>query len=156
MLNTKNNFITRVGYLFIICLCLFALSNCSSTDNNNSPNDTSGADQTTNSSITVKVQVLYPEESTLTNLTGEITLPKDATPLDALNALAKNEGAKVSMSNGSSSYVQGVGEIFEKEYGKSTGWAYTVNGESIRKAASEYKLADEDEVIWKFIDFNKR
>lgn len=79
----------------------------------------------------------------------EVTLNKNASAYDALKAIAKQYGWKIS---GSGSYVKGIGGEMEKSAGALSGWTYTVNGDTPNKSAGGYKLKDGDSVDWKFVD----
>lgn len=45
-------------------------------------------------------------------------------------------------------YVEGINNIYEKDYGDLSGWMYFVNGESPQVGCGNYKLSDGDEVVW--------
>lgn len=45
-------------------------------------------------------------------------------------------------------YVQGIGNIYEFDFGDLSGWTYTVNGEKTLKSCGEYRLSPGDTVEW--------
>ena len=47
-------------------------------------------------------------------------------------------------------YIQGIGGIFEKDYGGSSGWIYFVNGTFASVGISSYVLKDGDVVEWQY------
>jgi hypothetical protein len=47
-------------------------------------------------------------------------------------------------------YVKGIGGIYEKEYGASSGWLFAVNGKQPAVGCNSYKLKDGDKIQWIF------
>jgi hypothetical protein len=45
-------------------------------------------------------------------------------------------------------YVEGINNLYEKDYGDLSGWMYFVNGESPQIGCGNYKLSDGDEIVW--------
>lgn len=45
-------------------------------------------------------------------------------------------------------YVEGINNIYEKDYGDLSGWMYFVNGKSPQIGCGNYKLSDGDEIVW--------
>ena len=52
--------------------------------------------------------------------------------------------------SGTTTYVSGINNIGEMDFGDVSGWTYTVNGESATVGASEYVLKDGDVIEWKY------
>lgn len=52
--------------------------------------------------------------------------------------------------SGTMTYVSGINNIGEMDFGDVSGWTYTVNGESAMVGASEYVLKDGDVIEWKY------
>ena len=52
--------------------------------------------------------------------------------------------------NGSSEgiYVEGIGNIYEFDFGELSGWVYHVNGQSPSVSCGEYELSDRDSIEW--------
>lgn len=48
----------------------------------------------------------------------------------------------------SSAYVRGIGHIYEKQAGLSSGWLYLVNGKLPGYGASRYRLKEGDQIEW--------
>lgn len=48
----------------------------------------------------------------------------------------------------STSYIRGIGYIYEKCAGTRSGWVYMVNGKSPNKGASQYQLSNGDVISW--------
>ena len=45
-------------------------------------------------------------------------------------------------------YVEGIGGIYELDFGGLSGWTYLVGGERVQKSASACKLSDGDKIEW--------
>ena len=61
-------------------------------------------------------------------------------------------------------YIEGINNVYEMDFGKSSGWIYFVNGESPSVGSESYVLSDGDEIEWHYtcnmgkdldIDFKK-
>lgn len=51
---------------------------------------------------------------------------------------------------GASVYIEGIGNIYEFDYGELSGWTYLVNGQSPSVSSGEYILSDGDVVLWAY------
>ncbi|MEE1130380.1 MAG: S-layer homology domain-containing protein, partial [Caryophanon sp.] len=81
----------------------------------------------------------------------EVTLPKEATVLDALQAVAAANGVSVSIrSTTYGLYVEGINGLMEMKYGKTSGWMYSVNGSFPERSADKEKVADGDIIAWSY------
>ena len=47
-------------------------------------------------------------------------------------------------------YVNGIGNIYEFDFGDLSGWVYTVNGESASVGCDQYVLSPGDQVVWHY------
>ena len=47
-------------------------------------------------------------------------------------------------------YIEGINNIYEMDFGKSSGWIYFVNGESPSVGCGNYELSDGDEIEWHY------
>ncbi len=47
-------------------------------------------------------------------------------------------------------YIEGINNIYEMDFGKSSGWIYFVNGESPSVGCESYELAADDEIEWHY------
>ena len=74
------------------------------------------------------------------------------TVLDALEGVLTEAGIRyeTKASGLTSVYVKGIGDLYERDAGRKSGWVYTVNGRSADKSASDYKLSDGDVIVWYF------
>lgn len=51
-------------------------------------------------------------------------------------------------------YITGMLGLNEGDYADTTGWIYTINGESVTKGANEQILQEGDKIAWEFVDFS--
>jgi|Deesub1362B_J571_1020462.scaffolds.fasta_scaffold00065_8 prenyltransferase beta subunit len=80
---------------------------------------------------------------------GAYYLPSESrTALGALLKASELRGFGVELSG---SYVRGIGGIYEKSMGETSGWMYSVNGEIPMLPASDYELKPEDTLLWYFV-----
>ena len=128
-------------------------SNSGQTSNNQS-NNSSSSQQPTNGKITVNMQVIGVD-STL--MSGTLSLEKNTSVYSALKTLASQQGVSISTSGfGSTTYVRGIGGLYEFDYGGNSGWLYMVNGVKPNYGAFSYKLNDGDTIKWYYTtDYTK-
>lgn len=48
-------------------------------------------------------------------------------------------------------YINGIGNIYEKKYGSNSGWLYAVNGKQPPVGCSSYKLKSGDQIQWIYV-----
>ncbi len=48
-------------------------------------------------------------------------------------------------------YVEGIHYLYEFDAGKTSGWSYTVNGESPQVGCSQYELKGNDKILWEYV-----
>ena len=77
----------------------------------------------------------------------EVLLPEGASAFDALTAAARQQRVRVDYSGGMyGTYVSGIGNICEFDFGSLSGWLYRVNGEYPDVSASAYTVKQGDVV----------
>ena len=77
-----------------------------------------------------------------------ITMNKGDSVLDALRkATAKH---KLHMEYKDAGYIEGIGYLYEQDYGNLSGWLYQVNGEFVSEGANQYTLNEGDEIVWRY------
>ena len=91
----------------------------------------------------------------------EVEIQNGDTVYDVLAEVCKENEILFSTNMG---YIEGINNLFEMDFGKSSGWIYFVNGESPSVGCGSYELADGDEIEWHYtcnlgkdldIDFEK-
>lgn len=75
----------------------------------------------------------------------EFEIRKGDTVYDVLAEACKENGIIFSSNTG---YVEGINNIFEMDFGDSSGWIYFVNGESPSVGCGRCELSDGDEIQW--------
>ena len=128
-------------------------SSKTTTENNNKATSNITQNQNDNK-ITVSVQVIGVD-STL--MRGSLSLEKNTSVYSALKTLASQQGVSISTSGfGSTTYVRGIGGLYEFDYGGNSGWLYMVNGVKPNYGAYSYKLNDGDTIKWYYTtDYTK-
>lgn len=98
--------------------------------------------------VTVTVSVTSSAVGNPVSSGGTFTFNEGATVYDALCALGLSVNA-----HGSSygTYVAAIGGLAEKEHGGTSGWMYSVNGETPMTACSNYVLHNGDSVVWYYV-----
>ena len=51
-------------------------------------------------------------------------------------------------------YITGMLGLNEGDYADTTGWIYTINGETVTVGANEQILQEGDKIAWEFVDFS--
>lgn len=79
----------------------------------------------------------------------EVEINKEDTVYDVLSAICRENSIHLEVTGSKDTlYVEGISNIYEKEYGELSGWMYFVNGESPPIGCGNYKLSDADEILW--------
>ncbi len=98
--------------------------------------------------ITDKSAEHIPEDGVILEI-AEFEIEDGDTVYDILlDATAEN---KINLETGGgadSVYVEGIGNIYELDFGDLSGWIYFVNGESSSVSCGQYTLADGDRIEW--------
>lgn len=77
----------------------------------------------------------------------KVEIENGDTVYDVFSEICKEEGILFSSDMG---YIEGINNIFETDFGKSSGWIYFVNGEAPSVGCVSYKLSDGDEIEWHY------
>ncbi len=75
----------------------------------------------------------------------EVEISEGDTVYDVLSEICKKENIIFSANMG---YIEGINNLFETDFGDSSGWIYFVNGESPSVGCDSYELSDGDEIRW--------
>ncbi len=79
----------------------------------------------------------------------EFQIDADDTVYDVLlQACRENDIHFETTGAGETLYVEGICNLYEKDYGDLSGWMYFVNEKSPSVGCGNYKLADKDEIVW--------
>lgn len=77
----------------------------------------------------------------------EVDIQKGDSVYDVLAEACKENKILFSANMG---YIEGISNIYEMDFGKSSGWIYFVNGESPSVGCGSYEPADGDEIEWHY------
>ncbi|MBR2405792.1 MAG: DUF4430 domain-containing protein [Clostridia bacterium] len=81
--------------------------------------------------------------------TTTVSIAEGDTVYSVLRAVAAENRLHLETSGAAGAeYVQGIGNIYEFDFGDLSGWTYTVNGEKTLKSCGEYRLSPGDTVEW--------
>lgn len=81
----------------------------------------------------------------------EIPLAEGETAFDILKRVTEKYGIQMEFSTTplyNTAYIEGIGNLYEKDCGSKSGWMYSVNGVFPNYAVSDYVLQDGDIVRW--------
>ena len=77
----------------------------------------------------------------------EAEIEKGDTVYDVFSEVCRKNDILYSSNMG---YIEGINNIFETDFGKSSGWVYFVNGELPSVGCGSYELADGDKIQWHY------
>ena len=81
--------------------------------------------------------------------TTEFEISNGETVYDILReAAVKNKIHLETNGNADTTYVEGINNIYEFDFGDLSGWTYFVNGSRLSLGCGEYKLAPNDKIEW--------
>lgn len=98
---------------------------------------------------------LKPEKKSLVPVDGVILSPQiialrdGDTAFDVLNRITKKNKIHMEFSvtpGYNSKYIEGIGNIYEKDCGELSGWMFSVNGEFAQTGISEITVSDGDKI----------
>lgn len=80
----------------------------------------------------------------------QISYDNSLTAYDALKIACQGSGNEIHVKNSAYGgvYVEGIGDLYEKDYGGTSGWKYKVNGSCPSAACSNYNLNEGDTLVW--------
>ncbi len=79
----------------------------------------------------------------------EFQIDADDTVYDVLLQICKEQDIHLETTGATDTlYVEGICNIYEKDYGDLSGWMYFVNGQSPSVGCGKYKLSDNDKIVW--------
>lgn len=122
----------------------------SQTDRNQTSSSSTSNNNTTHqqdSKLNVSIQVIGMGN---TMMSGTLNMDKGTTVYDALIKIANQNGISV---EGTNIYIRGIGDLYEKQHGNLSGWMYSVNGVFPNKSCGYYKLENNDNIIWRYVNY---
>lgn len=98
--------------------------------------------------VTDKGNSSLPENGIILKET-EIQTDGDDTVYDVLSRVCKENDIHLEITGSKETlYVEGICNLYEKDYGELSGWMYFVNGKSPSVGCAKYTLSDGDEIVW--------
>lgn len=82
----------------------------------------------------------------------EFTVEEGSNALDATQLFCVSNDIPIELDS-AGTYIVSMAGAGEKDVEATTGWIYTINGESVSVGANEIILEEGDEISWEFIDF---
>ena len=80
-----------------------------------------------------------------------IRVPENSTVFDALCRVRDDYGIQMEYSGGrNTAYIEGIGNLYERDGGRWSGWMYSVNGQYPDIGCGAYILEDGDIVQWNY------
>ena len=142
--------IFAVAAILIVCF-----TDISSVGSNNGSTESKDAVGTV--TISIRCDTLkdkndseIPENGVILEKT-EVQIDADDTVYDVLSKVCKEKGIHMEITGTAETlYIEGIFNIYEKDYGELSGWMYFVNGESPPMGCGSYKLSDKDEIVWRY------
>ncbi len=81
----------------------------------------------------------------------KMQVKKGSSVFDLLCEVQNAKGIQMEYSGGKkTAYIQGIGNLYEQDGGRWSGWMYSVNGKYAKVSCGEYTLKDGDEVQWNY------
>ena len=129
-------------------------SNNTSSQNNNTPvveNNNNNNNQVTQNPESPKKYInIQVKGVNSTWISKQINFDNSITAYDALKIACRDIGKEVHEKNSSYGgvYIEGIGDLYERDYGGTSGWKYKVNGTCPSVACSSYTLKEGDTLVW--------
>lgn len=95
---------------------------------------------------------IIPEDGFFLLAQEVLFLPGD-TAFDVLQRTTREQGIHLEFSKNpalSSTYIEGIGNLYEFDAGALSGWTYLINGKQVGVGSSSYKLSSGDTVQWRY------
>ncbi len=137
----KHKFSVLVIVAAIAVFTLAAISDNNNTDTIGSVTISIGCEV-----IKDKDKSYIPENGIILEKT-EIEIKSGDTVYDVFSEVCKKNDILFSANM---KYIEGINNIYEMDFGKSSGWIYFVNGESPSVGCGNYELSDGDEIEWHY------
>lgn len=97
-----------------------------------------------------KWEGIIPEDGCILPET-EMEITEGETVFDVLCRVRDEYGIHMEYSGtNQTTYIEGIGNLYERDCGRWSGWMYCVNGEYPDVGCGEYELEDGDDVDWNY------
>lgn len=144
-----------IGGIAAVAILIVLFTNFQSTDDYYDQENTRSGSSIGTITITIRCDTIpdkreahIPDNGILLDET-EIEIEDGDTVYDALSEVTANNKIHLETTgSGDSLYVEGIGNIYEFDFGDLSGWMYFVNGESPSVSCGKYILSADDEIEW--------
>ncbi len=144
-------FVVISGVLAILFVCFTNFQSADDFYNTQSSKDSVGRVTISISCHTVAGKQDHIPQDGIILYPTELEISQGDTVYDILlEATAKNKIHLETNGNPQSAYVEGIGNIYEFDFGDLSGWVYFVNGEETPVSCGEYVLKDGDRIVWHY------
>lgn len=93
---------------------------------------------------------IIPEDGCILPET-DMEVKPDETVFDVLCQVRDDYGIHMEYSGGKKmQYIEGIGNLYERDGGRWSGWMYSVNGEYPELGCGQYELKDGDRIEWNY------
>ena len=147
---------TTLALLLVLMLTLISFAGCGNSDNGNN-NSSEDPSKTSESAVendrpagdlAVTISIDFPDDSDMKDVKdADLAVPADATVLDLLFAYVNDNGLEIDTEGEDDSYVSKIGTVQEDD---TSGWVFTINGETVMESATKSTLNSGDHVEWKY------
>lgn len=82
-----------------------------------------------------------------------VEIQQGDTAFDILKKITRQKGIHMEFSETpmyNSAYIEGINNLYEFDCGESSGWIYTVNGETLSYSSSKHTVKDGDKIAWMY------
>jgi hypothetical protein len=101
--------------------------------------------------VQLSVRGPHPIGTILTNT--EVEIKEGDTVLDVLTRITKQKNIPMDYSGiKGTAYIKGIGNVYELDYGPTSGWLYRVNGKFSNKSAGTYTIKSGDVIEWLYTE----
>lgn len=123
--------------------------------NNNAASSQPSENGTTaneNSTITVTIDIDFPDESNVADIDdAKITVKDGSSVLDVINSYADSNKVEISIEEiNATPYIASISGVAQTD---TAGWIYEVNDEMVLESADKYIVKNNDKIEWDFESF---
>jgi hypothetical protein len=102
---------------------------------------------------TISITIIGPKEIGVILSKTKIDYSEGDTVFDVLLKASKKEGFFVEYTgSGAMSYIEGIDNIYEFDYGPKSGWNFKLNGTTVSKSADIVKVKKDDQIEWVYLE----
>ncbi len=146
----------KIGFLFMILMIILIPTGCLSSGNDTARKETVTISIRCDTAVANGMQKedkwkgIIPEDGCILPAT-QIEILEGETVLDVLCQVRDDYGIHMEYSGADrTAYIEGIGNLYERDGGRWSGWMYNVNGEYPDTGCGQYTLKDGDIIEWNY------